>query len=115
MIPMLKSMVRRLPAVDRLIALHGMVRNSGFVPPGHFYSPVVSIDEIRRDAQRVVRDAERAVELQKGAQHIELVPGSFQDLPPITHSLERFHEARFASNMPLCLQNPGGSIWIRKQ
>lgn len=29
--------------------------------------------------------------------------------------LERFHEQRFASKMPLCLKNPGGSIWIRKK
>jgi hypothetical protein len=28
--------------------------------------------------------------------------------------LERFHEAIFRDKMPLCLQNPGGSIWLRK-
>lgn len=29
--------------------------------------------------------------------------------------LERFHEARFAERMPLCLRNPGGSIWLRRR
>ena len=28
--------------------------------------------------------------------------------------LEHFHEARFAAEMPLCLKNPGGSLWIRR-
>jgi hypothetical protein len=28
--------------------------------------------------------------------------------------LEHFHERRFADEMPLCLRNPGGSIWLRK-
>jgi predicted O-methyltransferase YrrM len=26
-----------------------------------------------------------------------------------------FHEQRFAARMPLCLKNPGGSIWLRKR
>jgi len=28
--------------------------------------------------------------------------------------LEHFHEQRFAEEMPLCLRNPGGSLWLRK-
>lgn len=28
--------------------------------------------------------------------------------------LELFHEARFAAEMPLCLENKGGSIWLQK-
>jgi len=28
--------------------------------------------------------------------------------------LEQFQEAFFAEHMPLCLKNPGGSIWLRK-
>jgi hypothetical protein len=28
--------------------------------------------------------------------------------------LEHFHEARFAAEMPLCLKNKGGSIWLQK-
>jgi predicted O-methyltransferase YrrM len=28
--------------------------------------------------------------------------------------MTRFHEDWFKKNMPLCLKNPGGSIWIRK-
>lgn len=29
--------------------------------------------------------------------------------------LETFHEAWFREHMPLCLRNPGGSIWLRKR
>jgi hypothetical protein len=28
--------------------------------------------------------------------------------------LEHFHEAWFAAHMPLCLKNPGGSLWLQK-
>jgi len=29
--------------------------------------------------------------------------------------LEEHHEAWFRNNMPLCLENKGGSIWLRKK
>jgi predicted O-methyltransferase YrrM len=29
--------------------------------------------------------------------------------------LEEFHTARFAANMPACLENRGGSIWLRRK
>lgn len=29
--------------------------------------------------------------------------------------METFHEAFFQQHMPLCLKNPGGSIWLRKE
>jgi predicted O-methyltransferase YrrM len=29
--------------------------------------------------------------------------------------MEHFHEAFFQNNMPLCMKNTGGSIWIRKE
>jgi predicted O-methyltransferase YrrM len=29
--------------------------------------------------------------------------------------LQHFHASRFAEHMPLCLKNPGGSIWLQKQ
>jgi hypothetical protein len=28
--------------------------------------------------------------------------------------LERFHPIWFIKNMPLCMRNPGGSIWLRR-
>ena len=28
--------------------------------------------------------------------------------------MERYYESFFREKMPLCLENPGGSIWIRK-
>ena len=29
--------------------------------------------------------------------------------------MERFHEELFRESMPLCLNNPGGSVWLRKE
>jgi hypothetical protein len=29
--------------------------------------------------------------------------------------LETFHEPWFREHMPLCLENPGGSIWLRRR
>ena len=40
--------------------------------------------------------------------------GSFQIVLMNTF-LERFHRGYFEQAMPLCLKNPGGSIWIRKE
>ena len=29
--------------------------------------------------------------------------------------MEKFHEDFFAESMQLCLENPGGSIWLRRK
>jgi hypothetical protein len=50
---MLTTILRRIPPFAQLIALRHLVRNRGFVPPGHFYSPVIAIDEVRQDEHRI--------------------------------------------------------------
>lgn len=77
--PAIKSVLRRIPPIARLIALR---EACGFVPPGHFYSPLVSIDEIRRDEQRVFHRAAppAGIEMNEAAQ-LELLT-EFERLYP---------------------------------
>lgn len=74
---MLKSILRRLPPIATLIEANGAF------PPGHFYSPVVSIDEIRRDEQRVFNASSTSlggIDLNEAAQ-LELL-GHFEAIYP---------------------------------
>lgn len=54
---MLKALIKKLPPIAKLLAerdsLQRAVNAGGFVPPGHFYSPVVSVEEARRDERRI--------------------------------------------------------------
>ena len=75
MLPALKSLIKRLPIVERFVAdrdkLHSAItamnaelasrnselaalrQDSRFAPPGHFYSPVPSLDEVRMRESRI--------------------------------------------------------------
>ena len=67
--PVFKSILKKIAPVASLVAKRsGLVagRNSllsanGFVPPGHFYSPIVSIKEARRDAHRIFAKVPREI------------------------------------------------------
>lgn len=76
---MLRSILKRVPGISHLIALR---EACGFVPPGHFYSPIVSLDEIRRDEQRVFGPVAppAGIEMNEAAQ-LELL-GEFERLYP---------------------------------
>jgi len=54
---MFKSLIKKLPPIAKLLAerdsLKRAVKAHGFVPPGHFYSPVVSVEEAKRDEHRI--------------------------------------------------------------
>lgn len=59
---MFKSAIKALPPIRDLIAERdALVKASGFVPPGHFYSPVVSIPEAVRDAARLFESMPREI------------------------------------------------------
>jgi len=48
------SVARRLPRLGEFIAQHEqLVRDCGFVPPGHFYSPIPPWADIKREADRI--------------------------------------------------------------
>ena len=89
----LRSALRRIPPVAFLIALRDACR---FVRPGHFYSPVVSMDEIRRDEHRVFQSATppAGIEMNEAAQ-LDLL-GEFErlypsiDFPPTRQASHRY-------------------------
>lgn len=57
---MIKSLVKKIPPIAALVAERdALVKASGFVPPGHFYSPVVSIEEAKRDERRIFENIPR--------------------------------------------------------
>lgn len=57
---MLKSLLKKAPLIGSLVAARDALRKAnGFVPPGHFYSPVVSVEEARRDERRIFADVPR--------------------------------------------------------
>jgi predicted O-methyltransferase YrrM len=37
------------------------IKNLGFVPPGHFYSPIPSLDEVRRDESKIFGNSPRKI------------------------------------------------------
>lgn len=50
----LKSVVRRLPIIGEIVSERDKLRREcGFVPPGHFYSPIPSLEEIKRDESKI--------------------------------------------------------------
>jgi hypothetical protein len=47
-------LARRVPVLARILRERDELRRAcGFVPPGHFYSPLPSLEEVRRDAERL--------------------------------------------------------------
>jgi hypothetical protein len=50
----MKTLVKKLPGIKAVVAERDKLRqDSGFVPPGHFYSPIPSLSEIERDDARI--------------------------------------------------------------
>src|SRR3989339_28879 len=53
----LESVVKNFPGIKEIISERDTLRRSfGFVPPGHFYSPIPSLDDIQRDDQKIFGD-----------------------------------------------------------
>ncbi len=56
----LKSLVKKLPIIKEIISeLEKLRQDCGFVPPGHFHSPVPSLEEIRRDEAKIFGNTAR--------------------------------------------------------
>lgn len=79
MITAIKSAVKKLPGVRKIVSerdkLHSelvaLKKNQRFVPPGHFYSPIPSLDEIKRDESKIFGSVPRNIiglELHEAAQ-----------------------------------------------
>jgi predicted O-methyltransferase YrrM len=53
----LESVVKSFPGIKEIISERDTLRRAfGFVPPGHFYSPIPSLDDIQRDDQKIFGD-----------------------------------------------------------
>jgi predicted O-methyltransferase YrrM len=65
----LKAVIKKLPVFDRIVSVRDRLRLSmealfgaaPFVPPGHFHSPIPSLDEIRRDESRIFERIPRSL------------------------------------------------------
>lgn len=49
----IKSGLNRFPYISSLYAESKLYRKNAIYPPGHFYSPIVSVDEILSDSERI--------------------------------------------------------------
>lgn len=49
MLTSIKTAIKKLPILNKIVSARGKKKNLLFVPPGHFYSPIPSLDEIQRD------------------------------------------------------------------
>lgn len=59
---MLSSLARKLPGISEIIKERDALRRgSGFVPPGHFYSPIPSFDEVERESARLFGHVPRTI------------------------------------------------------
>jgi hypothetical protein len=69
MLTSFKSAIKKLPIFHKRISeldkLHlelvALKKNQGFVPPGHFYSPIPSLAEIRRDESQIFGSVPRDI------------------------------------------------------
>lgn len=81
---MIKALLKRLPPIAAVLQERdALVKASGFVPAGHFYSPIVSVDEARRDEQRIFGEVPRelpGIEMNESHQ-LEML-ASFEALYP---------------------------------
>lgn len=61
MLNTIKAVLKKLPILNKIISerdalrleLNALKKNVCFVPPGHFYSPIPSLEEIRRDESKI--------------------------------------------------------------
>ncbi|MEI8305091.1 MAG: class I SAM-dependent methyltransferase [Burkholderiales bacterium] len=96
----LKSLARRLPPVRDLIEERDrLIRDAGFVPAGHFYSPIPSQTELRRDEARLFGPMPReipGIDLREAAQLalLESFAGFYAEMP-FTHEPVAANRYRF--------------------
>lgn len=96
---MLKTILKKIPPIAALVAERdALVQAQGFVPAGHFYSPIIAIEEARRDEGRIFSEIPRTIagidlnesgQLENLADFEELYPSI--DFPTIKSSSHRYH------------------------
>jgi len=98
MLTLLKSAIKRLPIIHDFVAerdklLSELVALKRFAPPGHFFSPIPSLDEIRKDESRIFESVPRdiiGVELHEPEQLtlLDEIAHSYKEMPFQSHKVE---------------------------
>ena len=101
MLTSFKSAIKKLPILHKSISelnklrleLVALKKNRGFVPPGHFYSPIPSLDEIRRDESQIFGSVPRNIlglELYESEQLdlLEQFVAYYEEMPFQAHKIE---------------------------
>jgi Methyltransferase domain len=98
MLTLLKSGIKRLPIIRDLVSERNKLRSvleevTRFVPPGHFFSPIPSLDEIRKDESRIFERVPRdiiGVELHEPEQLMLLDEFAhyYKEMPFQSHKVE---------------------------
>lgn len=98
MILFLKSAIKRLPIIRDFVSERDKLRAvieevMRFVPPGHFFSPIPSLDEIRKDEKRIFESVPRdiiGVELHEAEQLtlLDELACSYKEMPFQSHKVD---------------------------
>src|SRR5215831_13366686 len=98
MLTLLKSAIKRLPIIRDFVAERDKLRSqlealTRFVPPGHFFSPIPSVDEIRKDESRIFESVPRdilGVDLHEAEQLTLLneIAHYYKEMPFQSHKVE---------------------------
>jgi hypothetical protein len=114
----IKDLAKNIPSIKRLVeernelrdALEGL-KKSLWVPPGHFYSPIPSIDEVRRNEERIFRipKAIPGVDLNEAEQmqFFDAFKGYYKELPFTDEKTDRlryyFNNPNYSYSDAICL------------
>ncbi|MBU6435069.1 MAG: class I SAM-dependent methyltransferase, partial [Nitrospirae bacterium] len=98
MLTLLKTAVKRLPIIRDLVEerdklLSELSALKRFVPPGHFFSPIPSLDEISKDESRIFESVPReiiGVELHEPEQLtlLDEIAHYYKEMPFQSHKVE---------------------------
>lgn len=98
MLTLLKSAIKKLPIIHDWVAerdklVSELVTLKRFAPPGHFSSPIPSLDEVRRDESRIFESVPRdiiGVELHESEQLtlLDEIAHFYTDIPFQSHKVE---------------------------
>lgn len=80
-----------------------------WVPPGHFYSPIPSTEDVANRREEIFDRTARelpGIELNESAQ--------LSLLDELSKYYGLIHRERLGRAIPLTLNNPGGSLWMRR-
>lgn len=103
MLSALKAIVKKLPPIRQLVEERDALRASfGFVPPGHFYSPIPSLDEVRREEATIFGTVPRSIAGidMREAEQLQLLEQFAQWYPEIPFQAEARNGLRYRYENP---------------